>query len=182
MISRDNYIPIKNLDNTYSQLINKKSYFYTRFATYSYEDRVIIDILNSILVNDKEFKKKKFHTKNFFQNASFIWISTPKNYTFKEIKQFIIKCIRKNFEKDGESLMKKVDYLGNRYYYLLKNVLQKLALKHENLKDAALQLCFASLYNTNADESYDEKIKDYNYFINRIVDIFENRNFYVEFA
>ena len=120
--------------------------------------------------------------KNFFQNASFIWISTPKNYTFKEIKQFIIKCIRKNFEKDGESLMKKVDYLGNRYYYLLKNVLQKLALKHENLKDAALQLCFASLYNTNADESYDEKIKDYNYFINRIVDIFENRNFYVEFA
>ena len=78
--------------------------------------------------------------------------------------------------------MKKVDYLGNRYYYLLKNVLQKLALKHENLKDAALQLCFASLYNTNADESYDEKIKDYNYFINRIVDIFENRNFYVEFA
>ena len=182
MISRDNYIPIKNPDNTYSQLIKNKSYFYTRFATYSYEDRVIIDILNSILVNDKEFKKKKFHTKNFFQNASFIWISTPKNYTFKEIKQFIIKCIRKNFEKDGESLMKKVDYLGNRYYYLLKNVLQKLALKHENLKDAALQLCFASLYNTNADESYDEKIKDYNYFINRIVDIFENRNFYVEFA
>ena len=135
-----------------------------------------------MIIHDKEFKKKKFQTKNFFQNASFIWISTPKNYTFKEIKQFIIKCIRKNFEKDGESLMKKVDYLGNRYYYLLKNVLQKLALKHENLKDAALQLCFASLYNTNADESYDEKIKDYNYFINRIVDIFENRNFYVEFA
>ena len=47
---------------------------------------------------------------------------------------------------DNSSLNKKVDFIGNRFYYYLKNTQNFISNKHENFKTASLHKTYENLY------------------------------------
>ena len=65
-------------------------------------------------------------------------------------KENIINEILKEIESKSK-MEKKVDLIGNRFYYILKNSQNIQAERHDTLKAGAIQKSFENLYDRNYD-------------------------------
>ena len=71
--------------------------------------------------------------------------------------------------KEDDKMNKKVDVIGDKFYYFLKGYIKIKSLKHYNMVDSALENTYDHLYNTHEDNNILEfEIKNYKNFIDEI--------------
>ena len=91
----------------------------------------------------------------------------PKNNTeiiIKELKQIIEKTF--NDDKNKKYYEEEIDSIGNRLYYLIKNMIEMQYLKAGNMVSSAINHLFSELYDANNFKIFEEeskKLKENNY-------------------
>ena len=133
-----NTIELNKTNYNYHDEINNKIYFYKRMSKYNYRSSVFSYIIQDIYDDiDSDINVK---------------IMTQKHIYLKIVCKNQAECNKSNIldkvitQIDNSSLNKKVDFIGNRFYYYLKNTQNFISNKHENFKTASLHKTYENLY------------------------------------
>ena len=95
-------------------------------------------------------------------------------------KENILKRVINEIDKSG--LNKKVDLIGDRFYYYLRSTQNMVVEKHESLKIASMQKIYENLYNRfNKSEKKDYFDIDFETFKRNIFDLNQEFRNYIEF-
>lgn len=150
-----------NLKNFVSKLMNKidisknytnedfstdlkgTTYLYKKFSNHFYKNAIYLSMIQDIFEDiDSNISVQKMSQTSLF--LKIICRNTNCN------KENIINEILKEIESKSK-MEKKVDLIGNRFYYILKNSQNIQAERHDTLKAGAIQKSFENLYDRNYD-------------------------------
>ena len=162
---------------------NIKIYRFFHWSKYDLENRATSYIFNKLL---KEGLKGSPHLSDsivFSQKEIYLQFNIISKEDDKDDNKFI-KYLENIYtdEKLKSEYEKKIDVVGNRLYYLIRNYLADLHSYHEDMKNSAIGRINS---NTNNQENYKdlEKIKDMNYidFLNDFKKLYK-KQFHIDFV
>lgn len=137
-----------NINNNYtngnfSKELKGITYLYKKFSNHSYKSSVYLSIIQDIF----EDVNSNITVQKMSQSSIFLKIIC-KNINCD--KENIIDNIIKEID-DKSKMDKKVDLIGNRFYYILKNQQNLQVDRHNTLKEGAILKSFENLYDRNFD-------------------------------
>ena len=122
-------------------------------------------MLMDILFKNNNFNN--FHLSILTAQQTFIYLGFVFNSKTMEIGDLMNKIIE--WLKENDKMNKKVDVIGDKFYYFFKGYKKILSLKHYNIYDSANQNTLDHIYNTHDDNNILEfEIKNYEKFIEEI--------------
>ena len=157
-----------NVTETLNNRFDTYSFMY--FADYSYKSSIAVELLIKL------FLRRRYRIDSVLQQKIYLSFSFNKR-DFKdtsELKERIIDDIKNITNKTQH-----VDVVGDKYYYIMKNVESEYSNKTYTMKEMAMEYSYYKLYNLKENFPYDISKYDYNSFKDAIVHIFDNnKNFY----
>ena len=162
-----------NVTNGNITKLNNNSYLFMSFASYTYENRILVELLKKIgpFDNNELYRIESFHQKDI----SLRFYTTKEYYNkTEEFKALIIRNIEKNKANFTDE---KFDVVGDNFYYMVTNMEIEYSKTPNSMKKCSFYYSYNELYelNENANKiSY--KIDRYNYdnFTETIKYIFKN--------
>ena len=154
------------------------AYSYMYFAEYSHKSRIAVETLIKLFQGFQGvrglglgFRIDRLNQKQIYLSFSF----RKENFTNTSVlKERIIKEIN-----DNQDFIKTVDIVGDKYYYIMKNVESELSQKTFTMREMAMDYSYSKLYNISGSFPYEISKYDYTTFKNAIADIFgKNKYFY----
>ena len=164
----------RNITNEdYNEAIGNNNYFYKRISTFNHISNVFSKIIEDIFedinnnISVKLMTQKHIHLKIICKKGDCT-------------KENILKRVINEIDKSG--LNKKVDLIGDRFYYYLRSTQNMVVEKHESLKIASMQKIYENLYNRfNKSEKKDYFDIDFETFKRNIFDLNQEFPNYIEF-
>jgi hypothetical protein len=164
---------IKIIDNK-----TKNRFIYIYWDNYNLTNRaksfIFKEIINRHMQPSNEYKLKFnldfFNYNNIYMVFNLYYNNSeniPKNNTeiiIKELKKIIEKTF--NADKNKKYYEEEIDSIGNRLYYLIKNMIEMQYLKAGNMVSSAINHLFSELYDANNFKIFEEeskKLKENNY-------------------
>ena len=147
-----------NINNDYTG-------YFMNFVKYTLKTSCLSDMLIDILSRNENFINSNIEIIKVQQNFIFMgYIFKNEKLENDELMDKIIVWL-----KEDDKMNKKVDVIGDKFYYFLKGYIKIKSLKHYNMVDSALENTYDHLYNTHEDNNILEfEIKNYENFIDEI--------------
>ena len=147
------------------------AYSYMYFAEYSHKSRIAVETLIKLFQRIRGFRISRVNQKHIYLIFSF-------NKTIFSNTSVLKKRILKEMN-DNQEFIKTVDIVGDKYYYIMKNVESELSQKTFTMREMAIDYSYSKLYNISGSFPYEITKYDYTTFKNAIADIFgKNKYFY----
>jgi len=143
---------------------NYTTYFIT-FVKYTLKTSCISEMLIDILYKNNNFNN--FDLVILTAQQTFIYLGFVFEKKTMENGDLMNKIIE--WLKENDKMNKKVDVIGDKFYYFFKGYKKIKSLKHYNIYDSARQNTLDHIYNTHDDNNILEfEIKKYENFIEEI--------------
>ena len=157
-------------------------YRFIHWSQFNLENKVTSSIFN-ILLSDTiktNYGDKLFESIVFSQGEIYLQIAF-KNYDNSfDIKKEFIEYIKKIIMDNKKKYNKKVDVVGDRLYYIIRNNVMDLNSKHEDMTNSAILRLDSNTHNLIYYKSLEKmKNKDYEEFPKIFGDIYET-GFYID--
>jgi len=148
-----------NINNDYTS-------HFMNFVKYTLKTSCLSDMLIDILDKNQDFIHSNIEIIKVQQNFIYMgYIFKNKAMENRELMNKIIEWLK----EDEEKMNKKLDIIGDKFYYFLKGYIKIKSMKHYNMVDSALENTYDHLYNTHEDNNILEfEIKKYENFIEEI--------------
>ena len=150
------------------------NYRFMRFSEYKIENRIMSEVFERIFNNNENNNNNNYYikTKIFCQNQIYAQFTLSKNLNKKDFIENITDIINNNKGKYKEN----VDVIGDRFYYILSSLIQKFKSRREDMKSSAISSLDSNFYykGENFDKLNDIKQMEYDEFLEKIEDYFEN--------
>ena len=153
-----------------NRMFNAYSFMY--FANHSYKSSIAAELLIKFFLRRREYRIDSVLHQKIYLSFSF-----NRNY-FKDTSELIQKII--NDTEYNTSNTEHIDVVGDRYYYIMKNVESEYSNKTYAMKEMSIEYSFSKLYDLKENFTYKIDKYDYNTFKNAILDIFKNNQNYYE--
>ena len=169
---RDNLTETKIFTN-YTKL--RRKYSFMTFVQFSDYNRIAVEMFKRIIQDNN---RAKYRIEILNQKNIYIRISMNKNDTTTDVINELIDMLHKK----EENMTKPLDPIGNRYYYLERNLEYKYTKTPYNMENAAIDFSYNQVYNRHNAYSYKIDNNKYNQFIETIKSFFEQNKEYCEFS
>ena len=158
--------------NNVKEILDNNTYSFMYFGEYTFENRVLIEMLSKIALD------LNIYLQSSSQQRIYLRFSFSKN-DYKNTSE-LIKTLKEKIIKDKANYKKDLDVIGDKYYYLMKNMERKYSKTPDTLKKTAIEYSYSLLYEINEEYSFiiDEKnYDDFGAFIKDKI-LVENKNYY----
>ena len=145
------------------------------FVQFSDYNRIAVEMFKRIIQDNN---RAKYLIEILNQKNIYIRISMNKNDTTTDVINELIDMLHKK----EENMTKPLDPIGNRYYYLERNLEYKYTKTPYNMENAAIDFSYNQVYNRHNAYSYKIDNNKYNQFIETIKSFFEQNKEYCEFS
>ncbi len=172
--TRQNLTGTKTFNNI-TRIKDNKKHVFMSFAQFSDNNRIPVEIFRRII---EEAHKDKIWLEVTNQKIIYLRISFHKDNDTKVIKKILMKTV--NDKK--ENMMKPLDIIGGRFYYLIRNLENKYTKTPDNIEDATLALTYDQIYNRTCVHDYKIDPDNYDVFNNTISSFFNQNQNYCEFS
>ena len=174
----------KNLNGTikvanYTSLPKNRVYSLMSFSDFNYENRIISEMFKQLSL---EYGRTFVDTIN--QNKIYLRFTYFKgsNISYNNTLQLINQILEKIGEDQGK-YKENIDVIGDRYYYMIKNMENEFSRNPNNMKDFSILYSYDQLYDMGDSKHYNIDKDDYKSFVESINQIFtENKYYYYEFS
>ena len=167
---------IKKIDNNITEITNGRTYSFICFDKFTYENRVFSEILVKIALN------RNFRLEAFSQKKIYIRFSFTKNILNNTLEMFnnLIEFI----DNDKNNYTQELDVIGDKYYYLKKNMEEVYSKTPEAMRESAMHYSYDILYNIPENEKgfSPYKIDEYKDFNKEIKNIINQDKCYYELS
>ena len=160
------------IENNIKEILNNNTYSFMYFGEYTFENRVLIEMLSKIALD------LNIHLQSSSQQRIYLMFSFSKN-DYKNTSE-LIKILKEKVIKDKANYKQLLDVIGDKYYYLMKNMERKYSKTPETLKKTAIEYSYSLLYEINEEYSFiidEDNYDDFSAFINDKI-LKENKNYY----
>ena len=160
------------IENNVKEILNNNTYSFMYFGEYTFENRVLIEMLSKIALD------LNIHLQSSSQQRIYLMFSFSKN-DYKNTSE-LIKILKEKVIKDKANYKQLLDVIGDKYYYLMKNMERKYSKTPETLKKTAIEYSYSLLYEINEEYSFiidEDNYDDFSAFINDKI-LKENKNYY----
>ena len=163
-------------ENNTQEITNGRTYSFIHFAYYTHKSRIAIELLKKLFAQGRGFRVEAVNQRKIYLRISF----ATKDYdnTSKVIDVLISELIKResNYTKD-------VDVVGDRYYYIKKNVDNEYSKNPYTIRDTAINFSSNFMYRIFKEiEDFNYEIDKYNYkgFKDAMIEILNKKkyNFY----
>ena len=156
------------IENNITEIINNRTYSFIRFANYTYDSRIAVEILKKI------FQQRGIIIDSINQKTIYLRLSFRKNDRLNDTSQ-VKKEIINQIDITERDYTKQVDVIGDRYYYLVKNEENENSKNPYSMKDNAIGKSYAQLYEFFTEFEYKIDRNNYKSF-KKIIEIIFNKN------
>ena len=160
------------IDNA-NQILNNRAYSFMLFSDYTFDNRIAVEVLVKIM-QERDIRITSANQKSIYVRFSF-----PNNGNFdtQKVKEHILQNIT-----DKEKVYNQhVDVVGDRFYYLVKNVKDEFSKHPYSMRENALDYTYSYLYKPDSNNNYVINNNDYKSFVDIIKNIFEKNQGFCEF-
>ena len=158
--------------NNVKEILDNNTYSFMYFGEYTFENRVLIEMFSKIVLD------LNIYLQSSSQQRIYLRFSFSKN-DYKNTSE-LIKTLKEKIIKDKANYKKDLDVIGDKYYYLMKNMERKYSKTPDTLKKTAIEYSYSLLYEINEEYSFIIDEKNYDDFAAFIKDkiLVENKNYY----
>ena len=174
----------KNLNGTikvanYTSLPKNIVYSLMSFSDFNYENRIISEMFKQLSPEyGRTFVDTINQNKIYLRFTYFKGSNTSDNKTVQIINQILEKI-----KLDEGKYTEDIDVIGDRYYYMIKNMENEFSRNPNNMKDFSILYSYDQLYDMSDSKHYNIDKDDYQSFVESINQIFtENKYYYYEFS
>ena len=166
-------------ENNTQEITNGRTYSFIHFAYYTHKSRIAIELLKKIFAQGRGYKVECVNQRKIYLRISF---ATRDYDDTSQVIDILISELKKrevNYTKD-------VDVVGDRYYYVKKNVDSEYSKNPYTIRDTAIN--FSSnfmfrIFQEIQDFNYEIDKYDYRGFKNAMIEILEKKkNLYYELS
>ena len=158
-------INIKESDEVKFETENKGTYRHIQFSQYSLKSSCLADLFIDILSNNETFQELDIQISTLKRNNIYMI------YYFKDKLEITHDFIGDIFRilNGNEYIRKRVDVLGDRFYYKLKGYQKLNKIRHINMYDFAWSSAYDSVYNTrDSNDNLEFKFEKYEDYIEEL--------------
>ena len=159
----------------YTKISTRRKYAFMTFVQFSDHNRIIVEMFKRIVQDNN---RAKYHIDILNQKNIYLRISMGKNNITNDVINELITML---YDKE-ENMTKLLDPIGNRYYYLERNLENKFTNTPYNMENAAIDFSYNQVYNRHGAYPYPIDNKYYKKFIDTIKNFFDQNKEYCEFS
>ena len=166
-------------ENNTQEITNGRTYSFIHFAYYTHKSRIAIELLKKIFAQGRGYRVECVNQRKLYLRISF----ATRDYS--DTSQ-VIDILISELNKREVNYTKDVDVVGDRYYYVKKNVDSEYSKTPFTIRDTAINLSFNfmfRIFQEIQDFNYEIDKYDYKGFKNAMIEILEKKkNLYYELS
>jgi len=166
-------------ENNTQEITNGRTYSFIHFAYYTHKSRIAVELLKKIFAQGRGYKVECVNQRKIYLRISF----AAKDY---DDTSQVIDILINELNKREVNYTKDVDVVGDRYYYVKKNVDSEYSKNPYTIRDTAINFSFNfmfRIFQEIQDFNYEIDKYDYRGFKNAMIEILEKKkNLYYELS